>query len=130
MSINKKRSSEKSFGLLFFLFFAIIAIYSFQNYSLFLGLVFLFASILFLILGLQNSKLLIPLNVAWCKLGIMMSIVITPIVLSLIYLITVVPIGLLLKLFNKDILDLSINKKLDSYWKIRKENNFDMSKQF
>lgn len=56
-----KMSSNKSFGIVFFVFFLILSLYPLLNKEK-LNLLFLIFSITFLILGILNSKILTPLN--------------------------------------------------------------------
>ncbi len=69
-----------------------------------------------MMLGLLAPKLLHPLNVGWMKLGHLLGRIVTPIVLLLIYLIAVIPTGLLLRLFGKDVLGLKRKPDDGSYW--------------
>jgi len=126
--MKKKMPSNKSFGITFFLFFLVISLYPLINNHK-INVVFLVMGILFLILGLLKSNLLNPLNKAWMKFGFVLSKIINPIILFLIYYLIVVPTGLLLKILKKDILELNINKQKKSYW-INKKNFSDMRNQF
>ena len=76
-------------------------------------------AVIFLALAFLRPNLLTPLNKIWIKLGQILGKYISPIFLSIIYFIVLTPIGILLKIFKKDILDLKIDKKIDSYWKTR-----------
>lgn len=69
--------------------------------------------------GLIAPALLAPLNRAWTKLGLIMFKVVNPIVLGLIYLTTIVPIGLIIRLTGRDLLDLKFDRDADSYWVVR-----------
>ena len=98
-----KISSNRSFGLVFFVVFLIIALWPLKNredirvWSLTL-------SIIFLILGILNSKLLTPLNKLWFKFGIFLGSIVSPVVMGLVYFLVVVPIGLFMRLLGKDLL--------------------------
>ena len=125
----KSKSSNKSFGILFFIVFLIIG-----AWPLFKGneanLYFLFTSMVFLILGLINAKILTPLNNSWVKLGEILGKIISPIVMLTIFLFVVTPIAILIKIVKKDILNLKFNNKIESYWIERKENEGSMKNQF
>jgi hypothetical protein len=125
----KSKSSNKSFGILFFIVFLIIG-----AWPLFKGneanLYFLFTSMVFLILGLINAKILTPLNNSWVKLGEILGKIISPIVMLTIFLFVVTPIAILIKIAKKDILNLKFNNKIESYWIERKENEGSMKNQF
>ena len=125
----KPQNSNKSFGLLFFIVFLIIGLWPIKNGDS-LNIYFIAISITFLILGLINSKLLSPLNKIWIKLGEVLGIIISPIVMFLVYFIVLTPISLIIRLFGKDLLGLKFFKKNDSYWIIRKSNLGSMNNQF
>jgi len=109
-----KISSNKSFGIVFFIVFLIIALYpmikdgDIRLWSLILSLIFL-------ILGLINSIILTPLNRLWFKFGIFLGKIVSPIILGIIFFLVVTPTGLLLRLFGKDVINLKYNNN-NSYW--------------
>ena len=70
--------------------------------------------------GLLRPAPLAPLNRAWMRLGVLLSKVVSPVVLFLVYATTVVPIGLIRRALGHDPLSLKFDPKADSYW-IRKE---------
>ena len=125
----KPQNSNKSFGLLFFIVFLIIGLWPLKNGDS-LNIYFIAISITFLILGLINSKLLSPLNKIWIKLGEVLGIIISPIVMFLVYFIVLTPVSLIVRLFGKDLLGLKFFKKNESYWIIRKSNLGSMNNQF
>ena len=118
MSQNIKISSNRSFGIVFFFVFLVIALYPFIN-SGELRLWSLLISIIFLILGLINSKILTPLNKIWFKFGLLLGKIISPIIMGIIFFCVVTPIGLFMRLLKKDILNLKFSN-LNTYW-IKKE---------
>ena len=123
-----KIGSNRSFGIVFFVFFLIIAIYPLIKDGE-LRLWSLFISIVFLFLGLVNSKILNPLNKLWFKFGIFLGKVISPLVMSIIFFLVVTPIGLLMRLLNKDLLNLRFNNNV-SYWIEKTEPKSKMKNQF
>jgi len=125
----KSQSSNRSFGLLFFVVFLILALWPLKNGSN-INLYFIVVSAIFLILGLINSKLLSPLNKSWIKLGEILGIIIAPVVMALVYFIILTPISLIVRLFGKDLLELSFSKEKETYWVKRKKNIGSMKKQF
>ena len=129
MSKNKiKINSNRSFGLVFFVVFLIITIFPLykSNDIIIWSIPF---SLIFLILGLTNSKLLTPLNKLWFKFGITLGSIMAPIVMGFIFFMVVTPISLLMKLFNKDVLNLKKNKH-KSYWIPRNNQKSRMKDQF
>ena len=123
-----KISSNRSFGIVFFIVFFFIAIYPVINDG-HVRIWSLIISAIFLILGLLNSEILSPLNKIWFKFGILLGKIISPLVMGLIFFIVVTPIGLLMRLINKDLLNLKFNKN-KSYWIEKNEPKSKMKNQF
>ena len=120
---DTKISSNKNFGIVFFVFFLIIGIYPLiKGQDVRISLIII--SVFFLILGLMNSKLLTPLNKTWYKFGIFLGRIVSPLVMSVIFFFVVTPIGLFMRILGKDILNLKFNKN-QSYWI---EKNYPKSK--
>tara|TARA_X000000950_G_scaffold285174_1_gene390315 strand:+ start:316 stop:699 length:384 start_codon:yes stop_codon:yes gene_type:complete len=111
---DKKISSNRSFGIVFFVFFFIIAIYPLIN-SGDIRIWSLIIAVVFLALALINSKLLTPLNKIWFKFGILLGKFISPIIMGIIFFLIVTPIGLIMRIIGKDILNLKFNNS-ESYW--------------
>ena len=125
----KSQSSNRSFGLLFFLVFLILGLWPLKN-SLDPNLYLISISAVFLILGLINSKILSPLNKLWIKFGEILGMVIAPLVMALVYFIVLTPVSLIVRIFGKDLLGLKFLKQKDSYWINRKKKRLSMKKQF
>ena len=109
-----KLGSNKSFGIVFFVVFLLISFYPLLNNES-IRLWSLIISTIFLILGILNSNLLSPLNKLWFKFGILLGKIISPIVMGIIFFLVVTPIGLIMRLFGKDVLNLKYND-YKSYW--------------
>ena len=124
-----KMSSNKSFGIVFFVFFLILSLYPLLNKEK-LNLLFLIFSITFLILGILNSKILTPLNKVWFKFGIILGKIISPIIMGIIFFLVVTPVGLLMKILGKDLLKLKYNKKDNTYWIEKNGPKSKMKNQF
>ena len=125
----KNQSSNKSFGILFFLVFLIISLWPLKNGNN-LNFYFLTASIIFLILGVLNSKLLSPFNKAWIKFGEILGLIIAPIVMGMVYFVILTPVSLIVRLFGKDLLGLKFLKRKETYWIKRNKKLTSMDKQF
>ena len=87
-------------------------------------------SIIFLILGLLNSKILTPFNKLWMRLGALLGIIVSPIVMGVVYFGIITPIGLIMKLFGKDVLNLKLDKNKKTYWTLKKKIPSKMKDQF
>ena len=129
MSKKKIRiSSNRSFGIVFFTVFFIVSIYPiFKGGDL--RIWSLIISIIFLILGLLNSKILTPLNKIWFKFGVLLGNIISPIVMGIVFFLVVTPISLLMKALGKDILNLKKNTN-KSYWIEKNGPKSKMKDQF
>ena len=125
---NIKISSNKSFGIVFFIVFLIIAIFPLLNDEI-IRIWSLIISIIFLFLGLLNSRFLTPLNMLWFKFGIFLGKIVSPIVMGIIFFFVVTPIALLMKMLKKDLLNLKFNKNY-SYWIEKNEIKSKMKNQF
>ena len=123
-----KVGSNKSFGIVFFVFFLIIGLYPLINDDN-IRIWSIVISIIFLLLGLINSQILTPLNILWFKFGMLLGRFVSPIVMGLVFFLVVTPTGLIMKLFNKDLLKLRKNKN-SSYWIKRPETKSEMKNQF
>ena len=123
-----KIGSNKSFGIVFFIVFFIIALFPLINNSE-IRVWAVIISLIFLILGLINSKILTPLNKVWFKFGIFLGKIISPLIMGIIFFLVVTPIGLLMKMLKKDLLNLKFNKH-KSYWIEKSEPKSKMKNQF
>ena len=123
-----KTSSNKSFGVVFFIFFFIIGIWPLLNDET-LRLWSIIISFIFLILGLINSSLLTPLNLLWFKFGLFLGKVVSPIVMGVIFFIVVTPTGILMRILKKDLLNLKFTNKT-TYWIKKDEIKNTMKNQF
>ena len=123
-----KIGSNKSFGVVFFLVFLLISLYPLINDGN-LRIWSFVISIIFLILGILNSKILSPLNKIWFKFGLLLGKIISPIVMGIIFFIVVTPTGLILRLFQKDVLNLKFNNN-NTYWIEKSGPKSKMKNQF
>ena len=131
MDEKLKIGSNRSFGIVFSIFFVLVNTYFYYKDGSFSLIIFLI-SFVFLILGLINSKILTPLNFLWFKFGILLSKIISPIIMSFIFFIVVTPLAILAKIFKKDFLNLDKTKNLkkNSYWIDKEKYKNSMKDQF
>ena len=124
-----KISSNRSFGLVFFVVFLIVALWPLKSgediriWSLAL-------SIIFFILGILNSKLLTPLNKLWFKFGILLGSIVSPIIMGIVFFLVVTPTSIIMRLLGKDLLKMSKVKNTSTYWIKRGKQQSTMKKQF
>ena len=123
-----KIGSNRSFGIVFFVVFLLIALYPLLKESD-LRIWSLVISFIFLALGLSNSNLLTPLNKLWFKFGLFLGKIISPLVMGFIFFAVVTPIGILMRMLRKDLLNLKFNKK-KSYWIEKTGPKSKMKNQF
>ena len=110
-----KAGSDRGFGLVFAGFFALVSVLSWWrshagwHYTLPLAAVFL-------AIAFAAPSLLAPLNRLWLKFGLLLYKVMNPLVLGLLFFITITPIGFIMRLGGKDFLRLKIDRRAASYW--------------
>ena len=124
-----EKSSNRSFGILFFLVFLGFGLWPLTK-ELSPNIYLIIISVVFLVLGLLNSKLLSPLNEIWIKFGEILGRIIAPLIMALVYFLILTPISLLVRAFGKDLLGLKYSKQQNSYWIKRKKEIGTMDKQF
>ena len=123
-----KISSNRSFGIVFFVVFFLIALYPLINNED-IRIWSLIISLIFLILGLINSRILNPLNKLWFKFGILLGKVVSPIIMGIIFFLVVTPIGFIMRILGKDVLNLKFNAN-KSYWIEKTGPKSKMKNQF
>ena len=128
MNNDQNKSTNRSFGIVFFVVFFVIGIYPIIKGGDIRVWSFVI-SIIFLILGVLNSKTLTPLNKIWFKFGVLLGKFISPVVMGVIFFLVVTPIGLLMRIIGKDVLNLKFNNN-KSYWVEKKGPNNKMKNQF
>ena len=123
-----KIGSNKSFGIVFAIVFSLIALWPLLKGNE-IRLWSLIISLIFLILGFMNSKILTPLNKLWFKIGIFLGNFIAPIIMGIIFFFVVTPTGIIMKLLGKDLIKLKKNNE-NSYWIEKKDIKSSMKNQF
>ena len=123
-----KISSNRSFGIVFFFIFLLISVYPLL-YNENIRIWSLIISIIFLFLGIINSRILTPFNHIWFKFGLVLGRFISPLIMGLVFFFVVTPIGLLMRVFKKDLLNLKFDKN-DTYWINKQEPKSKMKDQF
>jgi len=127
-SSGTRIGTNKSFGIVFFLFFLIVSIFPlFKDGNI--RIWSLIVAIIFLTLGLINSKILTPLNKIWFKFGILLGSFVSPIVMGVVFFAIVTPTSLIMRVLGKNLLNL---KKVDkkTYWIERSKIKSKMKNQF
>ena len=123
-----KRSSNKNFGIVFFVVFIIIGFWPLLDINTY-RLWAIIIAMIFLILGVMNSILLTPFNILWFKFGIFLGKIVSPIVMGMIFFFVVTPIAILMKILKKDLLNLKFNNE-KTYWIKKSEYKSKMKNQF
>ena len=127
--VSTEQSSEKSFGVVFSIVFLIVALYPLIN-SEGLRIWALVVSIIFFLLAFLAPKILVLPNKLWFKFGLLIGSIVAPIVMALVYFVTVLPTGLIMRLLGKDLLKQKLDKNAKSYWVKRSEPMGSMKNQF
>ena len=125
---NVKISSNRRFGIVFFVVFLLIALYPLTNNEE-IRIWSAIISLIFLVLGLLNSKILAPFNRIWFKFGIILGKIISPLVMGIIFFLVVTPIGIIMRSLGKDLLNLKYNKD-NTYWIEKSGPKSKMKNQF
>jgi hypothetical protein len=125
---KNKKSSNKSFGYVFFVVFFIFGIWPLINAES-VRIWSILLSFAFLVLGFLNSKILSPFNYMWLQFGLFLGKFITPIIMALLFFIVITPIGLIMRLFGKDQLMKKYSSK-SSYWIKREKSMNSMKRQY
>ncbi len=125
---NIKINSNRSFGIVFFILFLLISFYPLLNGEN-IRVWSLIISLIFLVLGIFNSKILSPLNRTWFKFGIFLGKIVSPIIMGIIFFAVVTPTGIVMRLFKKDLLNLKLNNN-KSYWIKKTDVKSKMKNQF
>ena len=125
---NFKEYSEhkcKNFGFTFSIIFFLLALYNYVN-DLFFFEIALALFILFLIITKVRPSIFKFLAFYWEKFGIILGLFFSPIILSFVYLVTIMPINLIIRVLGIDLIKKKKNRKIRSYWELRKNdiNNF------
>ena len=123
-----KVGSNRNFGIVFSIVFLLISLYPLLK-SGDIRVWSLVLSFIFLILGIFNSKILSPFNKLWFKFGLLLGKFVSPLIMMIIFFFVVTPIGILMRLFRKDVLNLKYNKN-KSYWIEKKGPKSKMKNQF
>lgn len=123
--------SEKGFGIVFAVVFAIIAFWPLVFHGHGVRLWALAIAAAFLAVAFFAPHVLKPLNKLWFKFGMLLSMIISPIVMGIIFFVTVTPIGLIRRMKNPDPLNQKFDPEADSYWITRDASSLNsMRKQF
>ena len=128
MQTKIKLPTNRNFGIVFSIVFLIISLWPLLSQNE-IRIWSLIISVIFFILGIFNSKLLLPLNKIWLKFGIFLGNFIAPIVMGIVFFLVVTPTGLIMRLLGKDLLNLKKNNK-NSYWIEKDNSNSNLKNQF
>ena len=123
-----KIGSNRSFGVVFFVVFLLIGLWPILKGNE-IRIWSIVISLIFLILGILNSKILTPFNKVWFRFGIFLGNFIAPIIMGIIFFFVVTPTGLIMRLLGKDLIKLKKNKD-KSYWIEKKNIKSSMRNQF
>lgn len=127
--IKNEIHSERSFGLVFVGVFALVGLF-----PVFFGndprLWALGVALALLVISYTVPKLLSPLNYVWYKFGMLLGMIVAPLTMLMIYFVVFLPIGLLLRLFGKDLLSLKPDPSAKTYWQQRTEPPQSFTQQF
>src|SRR6185437_6519622 len=116
MSRNETIKQNKKFGYTVAIVLLLLAgFHIFIKHRKGWWVVFAIATAL-LLTALVKPALLSFLRLVWDKIGHVMGIFNTYVLLTLFYFLILTPLGLIMRLFGKDILKLKLKNKSGSYW--------------
>ena len=123
--------SNRKFGFFFTLVFVVAATYFYYSDNVTWTFVFSAAALAFLLVTLIKSDALLPLNKLWMRFGLLLSMIVSPIVLGVIFFGLFTPYALIMRIFGRDELRLKI-KKVETHWKSRSQTmpQTDFTQQF
>lgn len=128
--VEVQKGSDRNFGLIFAVVFLLLGLFpviagaGVRWWSVMLAAVFL-------VVALVRPSLLAKLNTGWFKLGLALGAIVSPVVLFVVFCLTIIPLGVVMRLLGKDLLNLKINKNAESYWITRvPEAHQSMKNQF
>ena len=124
-----KMGSERGFGLVFFCFFLIVAAWPLLS-GVSPRLWALAVALIFVALAVVRPAALTPLNKLWFQFGLLLGKIVAPIVMSLVFFLTVLPTGIIMRLLGKDLLNRKIDRSAPSYWVKREDPVGSMRNQF
>ena len=124
-----KIGSNRSFGAVFFVVFLLIGLWPILKGNE-IRIWSIVISLIFLILGILNSKILTPFNKAWFRFGIFLGNFISPIIMGIVFFLVVTPTGLIMKILKKDLLKLKNNNNSNTYWLEKDNSNSSLRNQF
>ena len=114
-----KQGSERSFGFVFAIIFVGISFYLItKDKNIYLLTISI--SILFFLLAVFKPFLLKKPNILWFHFGKFLNSIISPLVMAIIFLVIVTPIGLIMRILKKDILNKKFDKSKKNYWQASK----------
>jgi hypothetical protein len=127
-NIKNNQSSEKSFGLVFSVFFLIIAIVFYK--SNFICYFFVISSISIMSITFIKPNLLVKPNYIWFRFGLLLGKVISPVVMIILYTIIIIPFGMIACIFRRNPLEPKFDETFSTYWIDRKNKIGPFKNQF
>lgn len=125
--------SEKSFGIVFGAVFLIFALWPLVFHGAPVRYWALMIAAVFFVLSFAAPQILKPLNLLWFKFGMLLSKIMAPLAMGIIFFLTITPIGLVRRMKNRDPLNQRFVSDAESYW-IKRDQEIDkqtsMRKQF
>lgn len=126
MTIETKDKDLKNFAAGAFVLFLLLGAYFYYKEKIEISYIMGGISALFLLIRLIRFSLVKPLYIGWMRFAHILGMVNTRIILFVVFVLTVIPIGILLKIFGKDILDKKLDKSSSTYWVDRPVKEMDV----
>lgn len=114
-SDDARMGSERGFGLVFAAVFAVIGLWPLIAGEPIRAWALVLAAA-FLVVAMAVPRLLKPLNVVWFRIGLALHHVVTPVVMGVLFYLTVTPTGLIMRALGKDPLNRRFDRDAKTYW--------------
>ena len=127
--IEVRQGYERNFGLVFAAIFVIVGLFPLLMGGPIRWWAMAVATI-FMLITLYRTQWLVKPNHYWFKFGMLLGAIVAPVVMALVFIVTVVPVGFVMRALRKDLLSLRIDRQATSYWLPRKTPIHPMKNQF
>ncbi len=125
-SIEKK---FKNFGYTFFVIFTFLNFYLYYNNGL-INYFLIITALIFLFLTLFKPNLLRLPSLYWEKFGFFLGRFFSPIILTIVYILTILPVNIILRIFSVDLISSKASNLKKSYWINRAKKKINFRNQF
>ena len=128
-ALNLNKDNLKKFGITMAIVLTAISLLIFIKRA-YLPLPVLIIALLFLAAALFIPASLKGIYIFWMRLAYLLGWINTRLILCVVFYLVFAPIGIIIRLFGKDLLDIKIDKNKGSYWIKKEQGLVDYGRQF